>query len=55
LEPLLGPLLDINANNPDIVFVAANCYDQLNKFDKAESLYLHVIELNSSAFNPVLI
>ena len=53
LEPLIGPLLDINANNADIAFVAANCYDHLNKFDKAESLYLRTIELNSSAYDPV--
>jgi tetratricopeptide (TPR) repeat protein len=53
LEPLIGPLLDINANNADIAFVAANCYDHLNKYDKAESLYLRTIELNSSAYDPV--
>ncbi|NHA02896.1 hypothetical protein G7092_03780 [Mucilaginibacter sp. HC2] len=53
LEPLIGPLLDINANNADIAFVAANCYDHLNKFDKAESLYLRTIELNGSAYDPV--
>lgn len=53
LEPLIGPLLDINANNADIAFVAANCYDHLNKYDKAESLYLRTIELNGSAYDPV--
>ncbi|WP_183559404.1 tetratricopeptide repeat protein [Mucilaginibacter sp. SP1R1] len=53
LEPLIGPLLDINANNADIAFVAANCYDHLNKYDQAESLYLRTIELNNSAYDPV--
>jgi tetratricopeptide (TPR) repeat protein len=52
LEPLIKPLLDINANNADIAFVAANCYDHLNKYDKAESLYLRTIELNNSAYDP---
>jgi tetratricopeptide (TPR) repeat protein len=53
LAPLLPALLDINTNNADIAFVAANCYDHLNQYDKAESLYLHAIELNSSAYEPV--
>ncbi|MDN5288883.1 MAG: hypothetical protein JWR38_5157 [Mucilaginibacter sp.] len=53
LEPLISPLLDINANNADIAFVAATCYDHLNKYDKAESLYLRTIELNGSAYDPV--
>lgn len=52
LEPLLTQLLDVNINNPDIAFVAANCYDHLNQYDKAESMYLHVIDLNSSSFGP---
>lgn len=53
LEPLLPKLLDENPNNEEIVFAAANCYDHLNKFDKAESLYLHAIELNSSEYDPI--
>ncbi|HEY5327149.1 MAG TPA: hypothetical protein VIJ27_09115 [Mucilaginibacter sp.] len=53
LVKLLPALLDINTNNADISFVAANCYDHLNQYDKAESLYLHAIELNSSAYGPV--
>jgi len=53
LETLLPALLDINVNNADIAFVAANCYDHLNQYDKAESLYLRAIELNSSAFDPI--
>lgn len=52
LEPLLPGLLDINQNNPDIVFVAANCYDRLGKYDKAEQLYLKAIELNGAAYDP---
>jgi len=50
---LLPALLEINTNNADIAFVAANCYDHLNQYDKAESLYLHAIELNSSAYEPI--
>ncbi|HAL83792.1 MAG TPA: hypothetical protein DCO83_17405, partial [Mucilaginibacter sp.] len=53
LVNLLPALLDINTTNADISFVAANCYDHLNQYDKAESLYLHAIELNSSAYGPV--
>jgi tetratricopeptide (TPR) repeat protein len=53
LEPLLIPLIDNNANNPDITFVAANCYDNLNQYDRAESLYLRAIELNGTAYEPV--
>jgi len=53
LSTLLNGLLDINTNNADIAFVAANCYDHLNQYDKAESLYLRAIELNGSAFDPV--
>ena len=53
LEPLIPALLDINMNNADIAFVSANCYDHLNQYDKAESLYLHSIELNSAAYDPV--
>jgi len=53
LAPLLPALLDINSNNADIAFVAAVCYDNLNQYDKAESLYLHSIDLNSSAYDPI--
>jgi tetratricopeptide (TPR) repeat protein len=53
LSALLPSLLDININNADIAFVAANCYDNLNQYDKAEALYLRAIELNSSAFDPI--
>jgi len=53
LEPLLPQLIENNANNADIIFVAANCYDNLNQYDKAESLYLRAIELNIAAFEPV--
>ncbi|MBD1392099.1 tetratricopeptide repeat protein [Mucilaginibacter glaciei] len=54
LEPLLGDLLDNNPNSPDVTFVAANCYDRLNAYNKAESLYLRAIELNGAAYEPVL-
>jgi tetratricopeptide (TPR) repeat protein len=53
LEPLVVPLIDNNPNNADITFVAANCYDNLNQYDKAESLYLRAIELNGAAYEPV--
>lgn len=52
LEPLLPRLLDNNANNPDIVFVAANCYDRLGRYDKAEPLYIKAAELNSAVYDP---
>ncbi|GAA4914316.1 hypothetical protein [Mucilaginibacter defluvii] len=53
LEPLVPKLIAEYKNNPDVIFVAANCYDQLSKYDKAEELYLQAIELNSVAFDPV--
>lgn len=53
LLPLLPTLLDNNGNNADIAFVAASCYDHLNNYDKAESLYLQAIELNNSAYDPI--
>ncbi|HVW94920.1 MAG TPA: hypothetical protein VHA56_03045 [Mucilaginibacter sp.] len=53
LAPLLPDLLDINSNNADIDFVAAVCYDHLHQYDKAESLYLQSIEMNSSAYDPI--
>ena len=56
LESLLPQLLDNNANNFfNVAFVAANCYDHLNSFDKAESLYLRSIELNSSMYESLCI
>ena len=53
LYPLLSGLLDTDANNADIAFVAADCYDHLNKLDKAETLYLKATDLNSSAYEPI--
>ncbi|SDS95073.1 Tetratricopeptide repeat-containing protein [Mucilaginibacter mallensis] len=54
LAPLLGTLLANYPNNADIAFVAANCYDHLGLYDKAEPLYLRAIDLNSAAYDPVL-
>ncbi|MBS7563114.1 tetratricopeptide repeat protein [Mucilaginibacter sp. Bleaf8] len=54
LEPMLVKLLDENQANADVAFVAANCYDHLKQYDRAESLYLRAIELNNSAYDPVL-
>ena len=53
LEPLLPKLLDENPNNEQVAFVGAACYDHLNKFEKAESLYLRAVELNGSLYEPV--
>jgi tetratricopeptide (TPR) repeat protein len=53
LGPLLPQLLDENTNSAEIAFIAANCYDRLNDYDKAESLYLRAIELNSAVYDPV--
>jgi tetratricopeptide (TPR) repeat protein len=54
LAELLPQLLDNYPNNADIAFVAANCYDHLNQYAQAETLYLKAISLNSSAYEPVL-
>jgi tetratricopeptide (TPR) repeat protein len=53
LSPLLPKLLDENGNSAEVNFIAADCYDHLNQFDKAESLYLHAIELNGSMYEPI--
>ncbi|HZX58309.1 MAG TPA: hypothetical protein VFE54_06275 [Mucilaginibacter sp.] len=53
LAPLLPQLLDQNTNSAEVAFIAANCYDHLNNFDKAESLYLRSVELNGSLYEPV--
>jgi len=53
LANLIKSLLDINPNNSDIAFIAANCYDHLSQFDRAEPLYLQAIALNSTAYEPV--
>jgi tetratricopeptide (TPR) repeat protein len=53
LKPLLPALLKEYNNNPEVVYVAANCYDQLNEYEKAEELYLQAIEQNSAIFDPV--
>jgi len=53
LVQLLPQLLDDNTNNADIAFIAGNCYDHLNEYDKAESLYLRTIELSSTFYDPV--
>ena len=53
LGGIIKSLLDINPNNADIAYVAGNCYDHLAQYDRAESLYLHAIELNSVAYDPI--
>jgi tetratricopeptide (TPR) repeat protein len=53
LAPLLPQLLDDNPNNADIAFIAANCYDHMEQYDKAESLYLRTVELNGAMYDPV--
>ncbi|RYY34639.1 MAG: hypothetical protein EOP46_12745 [Sphingobacteriaceae bacterium] len=53
LLPLLPALLNEYKNNAEVVNVAANCYDMLSMYDKAEELYLRAIDLNSASFEPV--
>lgn len=53
LEPMLKTLIDAYANDAEVSFIAANCYDHLSQYDRAESLYLRSIELNSAAYDPV--
>jgi Flp pilus assembly protein TadD len=53
LEPMLKDLLDAYADNAEVSFIAANCYDHLKQYDRAESLYLRSIELNNAAYDPV--
>ena len=51
LEPLLEQLVNYNNSSPEVAFMAANCYDYLNKYDKAASMYLQVLELNSRSYD----
>ena len=53
LEPMLKALLDAYAKDAQVFFIAANCYDHLKQYDRAESLYLRSIELNTSSYDPV--
>jgi len=53
LEPMLKGLLDSYPNDAEVYFIASNCYDHLDQPDRAESLYLRSIELNSSGYDPV--
>lgn len=53
LEPLLGQLLDKSTTNPEMIFMAGNCYDHLNKYDHAESMYLQAIELNNKYYDAI--
>jgi len=53
LLPLLEPLLANYPNNADVTFVAANCYDNLDQYKKAEACYQRAIDLNGAAYEPV--
>ena len=53
LSALLPQLLDNYPDNAEVAFIAADCYDHLNQYDKAESLYLHAIDLNGVLYEPV--
>jgi len=53
LEPMLKGLLDAYSTDAEVFFIAANCYDHLKQYDRAESLYLRSIELNKAAYDPV--
>jgi len=53
LEPLLPQLLTLNPNNAELTFMAANCYDHLNEYDRAESTYLQAIEQRNRYYDAV--
>jgi len=53
LEPLLKDLIDAYSTDANVFYIAANCYDHLEKYDRAESLYLRAVELNSTSYEPV--
>ncbi|WDF53601.1 tetratricopeptide repeat protein [Mucilaginibacter sp. KACC 22063] len=53
LEPLLPQLLDKSGSNAEIAFMAATCYDHLNKYDRAESMYLQAIDLNNKNYDAI--
>ncbi len=53
LELLLPKLLEQNSENEEVALVGAKCYEYLHKFDKAEALYLHSIELNNTIVDPI--
>lgn len=53
LLPLLEPLFNSYPNSADVAFVAANCYDNLDQYKKAEACYLRAIDMNGAAYEPV--
>jgi len=53
LKPILNNLVEIDSNNPNVLFMAANCSDHLNELDRAEVLYQKVIDLNNTDYDPI--
>lgn len=53
LKPLLNDLMAAAPNDPNVMFMAANCYDHLNDLDRAVALYQKLIENNASSYDPI--
>ncbi|RKR83850.1 tetratricopeptide repeat protein [Mucilaginibacter gracilis] len=53
LKPVLNNLMTIAPNDPNVIFMAANCYDHLNDPDRAEQLYHQVIDINNNNYDPI--
>jgi len=54
LKPILNSLVELASNDPNVLFMAANCCDHLNELDRAEVYYQKVIELNNNAdYDPI--
>lgn len=52
LFTLLEELLYLAPNDLNVLFMAANCYDHLNRFADAERAYKKVIDINNTDYNP---
>ncbi|MBW4891910.1 tetratricopeptide repeat protein [Mucilaginibacter sp. HMF5004] len=52
LNTLLEELLYLAPNDLNVLFMAANCYDHLNRFQDAERTYKKLIDINNADYNP---
>jgi tetratricopeptide (TPR) repeat protein len=52
LFTLLEELQHIAPNDLNVLYMAGNCYDHLNRFQDAENAYKKVIDINNADYNP---
>jgi tetratricopeptide (TPR) repeat protein len=52
LSTLLEELLYLAPNDLNVLFMAGNCYDHLNRFSDAERVYKKALEMSSTDYSP---